>query len=53
MSVDYDETMDKEHGIKDFHTLSHDDFGPIYAAVLQRALKKIDELEERIKELEQ
>ena len=53
LSIDYDEEMDRKYGIKDFHTLSYDDFGPIYAAVLQRALKKIDELEERIKELEQ
>ena len=53
LSIDYDEEIDKRYGIKDFHTLSYEEFGPIYAAVLQKALNKIDELEERIKELEQ
>ena len=52
LSIQYDEEIDKQFGIKDFHTLSYEEFGPIYAAVLQRALKKIDELEERIKKLE-
>lgn len=52
LSIEYDEEMYKQYGIKDFHTLSYEEFGPIYAAVLQRALNKIDELEERIKELE-
>lgn len=53
LSIDYDNEEGKEYGIEDFHTLNYEEFGPIYAAVLQRALKKIDELEERIKELEQ
>jgi hypothetical protein len=52
LSIEYDEEMYKQYGIKDFHSLSYEEFGPIYAAVLQRALNKIDELEERIKELE-
>ena len=50
--IDYDEEMDKKYGIKDFHTLSYEQFGPIYAAVLQRALDKIEQLEKRIEELE-
>ena len=53
LTIDYDNEEAKKQGIEDFHTLTYEEFGPIYAAVLQRALKKIDELEERIKELEQ
>ena len=52
LQIDNDNEEGKKYGIKDFHTLSYEEFGPIYAAVLQRALNKIDELEERIKELE-
>lgn len=52
LQIDNDNEEGKKYGIKDFHILSYEEFGPIYAAVLQRALNKIDELEERIKELE-
>ena len=52
LTIEYDEEMDKKYGIKDFHSLSYTDFGPIQTMVLQRALDKIDELEKRIKELE-